>query len=74
MVDKLDEFRRFEDMMNRMFEEFWGRTRRRLLPPSQRGEIVLAQPFIDVIEPGMEVIATVDMAALEKIEKFYKGL
>ncbi len=32
MVDAWDEFRRFEEMMNRIFEEFWGRPARRLLP------------------------------------------
>ncbi len=26
MVSTTDEFRTFEEMMNRMFEEFWGKT------------------------------------------------
>lgn len=69
MVDQWDDFRRFEEMMNRMFEEFWGRPRRRLLPSGERGEIVPAEhrePFIDVIETDKEVIATAEMPGLEK--------
>lgn len=69
MVDTWDDFRRFEEMMNRMFEEFWGRPSRRLLPSGERGEIVPAehrQPFIDVIETDKEVIATAEMPGLEK--------
>ncbi len=70
MVDQWDDFRRFEEMMNRMFEEFWGRpSRRRLLPSGERGEVVPAEyrePFIDVIETDKEVIATAEMPGLEK--------
>jgi len=70
MVDTWDDFRRFEEMMNRIFEEFWGRpSRRRLLPSGERGEIVPAEyrePFIDVIETDKEVIATAEMPGLEK--------
>jgi HSP20 family protein len=69
MVDQWDDFRRFEEMMNRMFEEFSGRPSRRLLPSGERGEIVPAerrQPFIDVIETDKEVIATAEMPGLEK--------
>ncbi len=70
MVEQWDDFRRFEEMMNRMFEEFWGRpSRRRLLPPGERGAIVPAEyrePFIDVIETDKEVIATAEMPGLEK--------
>ncbi len=70
MADTWDDFRRFEEMMNRMFEEFWGRPGRRLmLPPGERGEVVPAesrQPFIDVIETDKEVLATAEMPGLEK--------
>ena len=70
MVDTWDEFRRFEEMMNRMFEGFMGRPGRRLMLPSgERGEVVPAesrQPFIDVIETDKEVIATAEMPGLEK--------
>jgi HSP20 family protein len=70
MVEQWDDFRRFEEMMNRMFEEFWGRPgRRRLLPSGERGEVVPAEyrePFIDVIETDKEVIATAEMPGLEK--------
>ncbi len=34
MVNQWDDFRRFEEMMNRMFEDFWGRPARRLMLPS----------------------------------------
>ncbi len=70
MVDTWDDFRRFEEMMNRMFEGFVGRPGRRLMLPSgERGEVVPAesrQPFIDVIETDKEVIATAEMPGLEK--------
>lgn len=70
MVEPWDDFRRFEDIMNRMFEEFWGRpTTRRLLPSGERGAIVPAEhrePFIDVIESDKEIIATAEMPGLEK--------
>lgn len=72
MVDIWDEFRRLEEMMDRMFEEFWGRPRRRLLPagellPSgERFPAEYRQPFIDVIETDNEVIATAEMPGLEK--------
>ncbi len=70
MVDEWDDFRRFEEIMNRMFEEFWGRpSRRRLLPSGERGAVVPAEyrePFIDVIETDKEVIATAEMPGLEK--------
>ncbi len=70
MVDTWDDLRRFEEMMNRMFEEVWGRPGRRLMLPSgERGEMVSAEarkPFIDVIETDKEVIATAEMPGLEK--------
>lgn len=69
MVDTWDEFRRLEEMMNRMFEEFWGRpARRRLLPSGERGVVPAEyrEPFIDVIETDKEVIATAEMPGLEK--------
>jgi HSP20 family protein len=70
MVESWDDFRRFEEMMNRMFEEFGGRPRtRRLLPGGEQGAIVPAEhrePFIDVIETDKEVIATAEMPGLEK--------
>ncbi len=69
MVDQWDEFRRFEEMMNRMFEEFWGRPSRRLLPSGERGEILPSErrhPFMDVIETDKEVIATAEMPGLDK--------
>ncbi len=63
-----DEFKRFEEMMNRMFEEFWGRPARKLLPSGEGGELVpgYRQPFIDLIEKDNEIIATAEMPGLEK--------
>ena len=70
MVEPWDDFRRFEEIMNRMFEEFWGRpSARRLLPSGERGAVVPGQqrePFIDVIESDKEIIATAEMPGLEK--------
>ncbi len=69
MADAWDDFKRFEEMMNRMFEDFWGRPRRALLPSGERGEMLPAeyrQPFIDIAETDKEVIATAEMPGLEK--------
>ena len=69
MADVRDDFRRFEEMMNRMFEDFWGRPRRALLPAGERGEMLPAeyrQPFIDIAETDKEVIATAEMPGLNK--------
>ena len=69
MADQWDEFRRFEEMMNRIFEEFWGRPRRQLLPSGERGEILPAeyrQPSIDIVETDKEVIARAEMPGIEK--------
>ena len=69
MADTWDDFRRFEEMMNRMFEDFWGRPGRRLLPSGERGGIVppgYRMPSIDVAETDKEVIATAEMPGLEK--------
>jgi HSP20 family protein len=70
MTDAWDDFRRFEEMMNRMFEGFWGRPGRRLfLPSGEKGEVLPAetrQPFIDVVENEKEVVAIAEMPGLEK--------
>jgi HSP20 family protein len=70
MVEPWDDFRRFEEMMNRMFENFWGRpTSRRLLSSGERGAVVPTvnrEPFIDVMENDKEIIATAEMPGLEK--------
>ena len=70
MVEQWDDFRRFEEMMNRMFENFRGRsTSRRLLSSGERGAIVPAEnrePFIDLIESDKEIKATAEMPGLEK--------
>ncbi len=69
MADVRDDFGRFEEMMNRMFENFWGRPRRQLLTSGERGETLPSeyrQPFIDIAETDKEVIATAEMPGLEK--------
>jgi HSP20 family protein len=69
MADAWDDFRRFQEMMNRMFEDFWGRPRRQLLPSGERGETLPAeyrQPSIDVVETDREVIARAEMPGLDK--------
>jgi HSP20 family protein len=70
MADKRNDFRRFEEMMNRMFEDFWGRPSRQLMLPSgEWREIMPAesrQPFIDLAETNKEVIARAEMPGLEK--------
>ena len=72
MVDIFD-FRRFEEAMNKIFEEFWGLPAGRMLL-SQGGEIGkykdpfvnVRKPFIDIVETDKEVIATVEMPGLNK--------
>jgi HSP20 family protein len=69
MADVRDDFGRFEEMMNRMFENFWGRPRRQLLSSGERGEMLPAeyrQPSIDVVETDREVIARAEMPGLDK--------
>jgi HSP20 family protein len=71
MLDPWDDFRRFEEMMNRMFENFSGRTtsNRRLLSSGERSAVVPAayrEPFIDVMENDKEIIAKAEMPGLDK--------
>lgn len=69
--DEFDEFRIFEENMNRMFEKIWGiPVNRSLLLPGERtttGSIEkYKKPFIDLVETDKEVIATVEMPGLDK--------
>ena len=69
--DEFDEFRTFEENMNRMFEKIWGiPVNRSLLLPGERtttGSIEkYRKPFIDLVEKDKEVIATVEMPGLDK--------
>ncbi len=71
MSDEFDEFRIFEENMNRMFEKIWGiPVNRSLLLPGERtrtGAIEkYRKPFIDLVETDKEVIATVEMPGLDK--------
>lgn len=71
MSDEFDEFRIFEENMNRMFEKIWGiPVNRSLLLPGERtttGSIEkYRKPFIDLVETDKEVIATVEMPGLDK--------
>lgn len=64
-----EDFRRFEEMMNRMYEDLWGRPSRRLLTSGERENILPAQarqPFIDIIEGDKEILATAEIPGLEK--------
>ena len=71
MSDIAEEFRRFEEIMNRIFGEIWGMpVNRNLLLP---GEIATSgtiesyrKPFIDLIETDKEVVATVELPGLKK--------
>jgi HSP20 family protein len=71
MSDEFDEFRIFEENMNRMFEKIWGiPVNRSLLLPGERtttGAIEkYRKPFIDLVETDKEVIATIEMPGLDK--------
>ena len=73
MSDMFDDFRRFEETMNRMFEEIWGvsPTGRRslLLPPGERSlerYVDTRRPIVDIAETDKEVVATAEMPGLEK--------
>ena len=75
MSDIFDEFRRFEETMNRMLEEMWGiPINRSLLLPGERSLLPATtgaieryrRPFIDVVETDREVVATAEMPGLEK--------
>ena len=70
-----EDFRRFEDMMNEMFDAFGMLTlpTRRLLPLLPGVQAIAKyrepgrqRPFIDVVETDKEVIATADMPGLDK--------
>lgn len=76
MSDIFDEFRRFEQTMNRTFEEIWGiPVNRSLLLPGERSLLPAMavepieryrKPFIDIVETDKEVVATAEMPGLEK--------
>ncbi len=75
MVDAWEEeFRRFQDMMSRMFEELWLRPRGRFLAPGrallprerEAPPAEYREPSVDVVETDTEVIATADMPGIEK--------
>lgn len=71
----LRDIRRFEEMMNEMFDVFGAPTSsmRRLLPLLPGGQAIekyresgTRRPFIDVVETDKEVIATAEMPGLDK--------
>ena len=71
MSDEFDDFRIFEENMNRMFEKIWGiPVNRNLLLPGERTTTrsieKYKKPFIDLVETDKEVIATVEMPGLDK--------
>lgn len=70
-MSEFDEFRRFEEMMNRMFEDILSVNPRRMLALLPSGERAIEQynvrkPFVDVVETDKDVIATAEMPGLEK--------
>ncbi|KCZ73231.1 molecular chaperone (small heat shock protein) [Candidatus Methanoperedens nitroreducens] len=73
MVDPKEDFRRFEEEMSRMWEDFWERERRgRRMPP--RGEeeerrlmrAEYREPLVDVFDTEDEVIVTAEVPGLDK--------
>ncbi len=68
-----DDFRRFEELMNRMFEDFgniWKAQRGRHLPMLLPSETDLVtdhkRPYIDIVETDKEIVATAEMPGLDK--------
>lgn len=70
----LHDFKRFEEVMNKMFEEFWGESIGRKFFLSQGGAIGryetpfinIRKPCIDLIDKDKELIAIVEIPGLEK--------
>lgn len=68
-----DDFRKFEEIMNRMLEGFgfgdvWSRRRSLPLLSPEKGTSVgiYRQPYIDIVETDNEIIATAEMPGLNK--------
>lgn len=67
-----DDFRKFEEFMNRIFEGFgnvWTTQRGRHLPliTAESGlTIGRKRPYIDIVETDKEIIATAEMPGLDK--------
>lgn len=66
-----DESKKFEELMNRMFEEFGNMLpyrKRHLSLPFSGSELISGskKPFIDIIESDNEIIATAEMPGLNK--------
>ncbi len=66
-----EDFRKFEEFMNRMFEDLgnmWNVQGRPLLPVSTGTRLVTRgkQPYIDIVETEKEIIATAEMPGLDK--------
>jgi HSP20 family protein len=66
----IDDFRIFEEFMNRMFENAFNASRGGLsqLPLPRSGILAKTnrQPYIDVIETDKEIVATAEMPGLKK--------
>jgi HSP20 family protein len=64
-----EDFRRFEEFMNRMLDEFgggiWNMPMRRSLPESLTVK-THRQPYIDIVETDKEIVATAEMPGLNK--------
>jgi HSP20 family protein len=65
-----EDIRRFEEVMNRMFEDIFAASRGGYFLSALPGNIVETklkrQPFIDVVETDKEIVATAEMPGLKK--------
>jgi HSP20 family protein len=67
-----DDFRKFEEFMNRMFEGFgdvWSTQRGRHLPllsPETGLTVGSKRPYIDIVESDKEIVATAEMPGMNK--------
>jgi HSP20 family protein len=65
-----EDIRRFEEVMNRMFEDMFAVSRGGYFLPALPGNVLETklkrQPFIDVVETDKEIVATAEMPGLKK--------
>ncbi len=68
MSDRYDDFRKFEEMMNKMLADFWNMPVKGLLLPGDLSREIEEhrKPYIDLIETDKDIVATADMPGVEK--------
>ncbi len=64
--DPYEEIRRFEERMNKLFEDFWRKGGRPLLAPGRTALEPYREPYTDLVEGDKEVIATIELPGFEK--------